>query len=77
MTRGVFPREALLARGELSSRHQPPLNAGSLARVRIGPGRQLFYEFKRDNVIPKDHLLRRMNVFVTGALAELHQGLSK
>jgi hypothetical protein len=38
MTRGVFPREALLARGEL---------------------------------------LRRMNVFVTGALAELHQGLSK
>ena len=27
---------------------------------------QLFYEFNLDDVIPKDHLLRRMNVFVTG-----------
>jgi len=27
---------------------------------------QLFYEFKLDDVIPKDHLLRRMHVFVTG-----------
>ena len=36
---------------------------------------QLFYEFNLDEVIPKDHLLRRMNVFVTGALADLHQHL--
>jgi hypothetical protein len=32
---------------------------------------QLFCEFKLDEVIPKDHLLRRMNVFVTAALADL------
>ena len=36
---------------------------------------QLFYEFNLDNVVPKDHLLRRMNVFVTAALADLHQQL--
>jgi len=30
----------------------------------------LFYEFKLDDVIPKNHLLRRMNVFVTTALAD-------
>jgi transposase len=36
---------------------------------------QLFYEFKLDDVVPKDHLLRRMNVFVTGVLADLHQQL--
>src|SRR5215470_1653949 len=36
---------------------------------------QLFYEFKLDEVIPKAHLLRRMNVFVTAALADLHRQL--
>src|SRR5829696_4998345 len=36
---------------------------------------QLFYEFNLDDVIPKDHLLRRMNVFVSAALADLHQQL--
>src|SRR5262250_3772382 len=36
---------------------------------------QLFYEFKLDEVIPQGHLLRRMNVFVTAALADLHQQL--
>jgi hypothetical protein len=33
----------------------------------------LFYEFNLDDVIPKDHLLRRMNILVTGALSDLHQ----
>ena len=36
---------------------------------------QLFYEFKLDDVVPKSHLLRRMNVFVTAVLADLHQQL--
>jgi len=36
---------------------------------------QLFYEFKLDEVIAKNHLLRRMNVFVTTALADLHEQL--
>src|SRR3974390_1263944 len=36
---------------------------------------QLFYEFKLDDVVPGNHLLRRMNVFVTVALADLHQQL--
>ena len=37
--------------------------------------RQLFYEFSLDEVVPKDHLLRRMNVFVTGVVADVHQHL--
>ena len=37
---------------------------------------QLFYEFNLDDVVPKDHLLRRMNGFVTVVLAELHDQLS-
>jgi len=36
---------------------------------------QLFYEFKLDEVIPRNHLLRGMNVFVTTALADLRQQL--
>jgi transposase len=36
---------------------------------------QLFYEFKLDEVIPRNHLLRRMNVFVTTALADLRRQL--
>jgi len=36
---------------------------------------RLFYEFNLDDVIPKGHLLRRMNGFVTVALDDLHQQL--
>ena len=36
---------------------------------------QLFYEFNLDDVVPKEHLLRRMNVFVAGVLADVHQHL--
>jgi transposase len=36
---------------------------------------QLFYDFNLDDVIPRDHLLRRMNVFVGAALDDLHQQL--
>jgi Transposase domain (DUF772) len=36
---------------------------------------RLFYEFNLDDVIPRDHLLRRMNVFVSAALDDLHQQL--
>jgi hypothetical protein len=48
--------------------------AGMMGRQERQQG-QLFYEFNLDDVIPKDHLLRRMNVFVTAALADLHQQL--
>jgi hypothetical protein len=37
--------------------------------------RQLFYEFDLDEMVPADHLLRRLNVFVTAALADLHEQL--
>jgi hypothetical protein len=33
---------------------------------------QLFYEFSLDDMIPTDHLLRRINVFATAVLADLH-----
>jgi len=36
---------------------------------------KLFYEFRLEDRIPEDHLLRRMNVFVAVALADLHKGL--
>src|SRR6202795_821745 len=37
--------------------------------------RQLFYEFSLDERSPWDHLLRRINVFATAVLADLHEQL--
>jgi transposase len=37
--------------------------------------RQLFYEFSLDELIPADHLLRRINLFATAVLADLHEQL--
>lgn len=37
---------------------------------------KLFYEFRLDDRIPENHLLRRMNVFVTLALSDLHKELA-
>ncbi len=37
--------------------------------------RQLFYEFCLDEMIPAGHLLRRINVFATAVLADLHEQL--
>ena len=37
---------------------------------------KLFYEFRLEDRIPENHLLRRMNVFVTAALAGLHKDLA-
>ena len=39
-----------------------------------GDQANLFYEFRLDRV-PKNHLLRRINVFVTAALADMHERL--
>src|ERR1700750_1916078 len=36
---------------------------------------QLFYEFNLDEMIPPDHLLRRIDVFATAVLADLHEQL--
>ena len=33
------------------------------------------YEFRLDDMIPKGHLLRRINVFVTSVLGDLHEQL--
>ena len=35
----------------------------------------LFYEFQLEDMIPKGHLLRRINVFVTSVLCDLHDQL--
>jgi transposase len=37
--------------------------------------KRLFYAFNLDEVIPKNHLLRRINVFVTAVLGDLHEQL--
>lgn len=36
---------------------------------------KLFYEFALDDMVPKSHLLRRMDVFVSAVLADLHSRL--
>jgi hypothetical protein len=36
---------------------------------------KLFYDFRLEDRIPDNHLLRRMNVFVGVALADLHKEL--
>jgi transposase len=45
-----------------------------MGRRRRNQGR-LFYELRLEDRIPENHLLRRMNVFVTAALADLHKEL--
>ena len=40
-----------------------------------GDQSRLFYEFRLEDRIPKNHLLRRINVFVTAALADVHEQL--
>jgi len=37
---------------------------------------QLFYSFNLDERIPKTHLLRRIDVFATKALADVHRELA-
>src|SRR6202007_1151839 len=45
-----------------------------MGRQRRDQGR-LFYEFRLEDRIPENHLLRRMNVFVTLVLGDLHKEL--
>jgi transposase len=40
-----------------------------------GDQASLFYEFRLDDRVPKNHLLRRINIFVTSALADVHEQL--
>jgi transposase len=40
-----------------------------------GDQRHLFYDFNLDDVIPRDHLLRRLNVFATAVLLDVHDQL--
>jgi len=42
-----------------------------------GDQASLFYEFRLDDRVPKNHLLRRINVFVTAALADVHEQLGR
>ncbi len=37
---------------------------------------RLFYEFHLEDRVPANHLLRRINVFVTAALGDLHKELA-
>ena len=39
---------------------------------RWGNQASLFYQFRLDDRVPKDHLLRRIDGFVTTALADIH-----
>jgi transposase len=50
------------------------LEAAMMGR-RGGDQASLFYEFRLDDRVPKDHLLRRIDGFVTAALADIHEQL--
>jgi hypothetical protein len=50
------------------------LEAAMMGR-RCGEQVSLFYEFRFDDRVPKDHLLRRINVFVTPVLAGVRERL--
>jgi transposase len=50
------------------------LEAAMMGRRRGDQG-SLFYVFRLDDRVPKDHLLRRIDVFVTAALADVHEQL--
>src|SRR6201993_4703341 len=50
------------------------LEAAMMGRRR-GDQASLFYEFRLDDRVPKDHLLRRIDGFVTAALADMHDRL--
>ena len=43
---------------------------------RRGEQGSLFYQFRPDERVPKYHLLRRIDRFVTGALADIHERLN-
>ena len=40
---------------------------------RRGEQWSLFYQFRLDERVPKDHLLRRIDRFVIAALADIHE----
>jgi len=40
-------------------------------------GDQASYEFRLDDHVPKNHLLRCINAFVTAALADVHEQLDR
>ena len=44
---------------------------------RCGDQASLFYQFRLDERIPKEHLLRRIDGFVTAALADMHERLKR
>jgi hypothetical protein len=50
------------------------LEAAMMGR-RFGDQASLFYQFRLDERVPKDHLLRRIDRFVTAALADMHERL--
>jgi transposase len=50
------------------------LEAAMMGRRR-GDQTSLFYQFRLDERVPKDHLLRRIDGFVTAALADMHKRL--
>jgi transposase len=50
------------------------LEAAMMGRRR-GDQASFFYEFRLDERVPKDHLLRRIDGFVTASLAQMHERL--
>src|SRR3990170_1881623 len=51
------------------------LEAAMMGR-QIGDQASLFYEFRLEDRIPKDHLLRRINVFMTPVLSGVREQLN-
>src|ERR1700684_2434651 len=53
-----------------------PLSEVAMMGRQTGDQTSLFYEFRLDARIPKDHLLRRINLFLTPVLGGMHEQLA-
>jgi transposase len=56
--------------------HGATASEAAMMGRQIGDQTSLFYEFRLDDRIPKGHLLRRINVFLTPVLDSMHEQLA-
>jgi transposase len=54
--------------------HGATASEAAMMGRQIGDQASLFYEFRLDDRIPKEHLLRRINLFLTPVLGGMHLG---
>jgi transposase len=56
--------------------HEATASEAVMMGQQIGDQTSLFYEFRLDDRIPKEHLLRRIDLFLTPVLGGMHEQLA-